>query len=255
MNNELDLIVLKTLITNKKHSVEFANENDAKIFAPEVWNFANLIVSYVKNYKDLPTLKVIIEKLGKGKNEKLIENIKKVWNQLDNISCDEKEYKHELEKIKKRFSEDQIISMKGKLDILEPGKIDVSKTLLDIQKTIKTINTVNSAKAYDSKSVKEYLPNFVEKFKLKKLDPNFDAGLKTHYSFFDDATNGVRPADFILIAGESGFGKSLLLNNIAVQVWMQNNTVNMVSNFSEGKDIIYFSLEMPYEDCFNRFLS
>ena len=29
----------------------------------------------------------------------------------------------------------------------------------------------------------------------------------------------------------------------------------MREHFSPGKNIVYFSLEMPYEDCFNRFLS
>ena len=44
--NELDLTVLKSIITNKKHGLDFASEHDPKIFSSEVWNFANVVVGY-----------------------------------------------------------------------------------------------------------------------------------------------------------------------------------------------------------------
>lgn len=65
---------------------------------------------------------------------------------------------------------------------------------------------------------------------------------------------GIKPSDFLLISGETGFGKSLFLNNIAVQIWLQKNDPFGVADLP-GKNIIYFSLEMPYEDCFNRLIS
>lgn len=251
----LDFVILKTLITNKKHALDFSNECDAKLFSPEVWNFANLVVGYVKTYKELPTLRVIIEKLGKGNNDKLIENTKKIWNQLDIIQYDDKEYKHDLDKLKKRFAEKQIVNLKEKLNSIESEPINIDKALAEIRKSVQNIVEIETHKTYDVKNVKDYLSIFVDKFKAQRENTNFDIGLKTGYSFFDFATNGIKPADLVLIAGESGFGKSLFLNNIAVQVWTQSNYVNNLENFSTGKNIIYFSLEMPYEDCFNRFLS
>ncbi|NDB86834.1 MAG: ATP-binding cassette domain-containing protein, partial [Alphaproteobacteria bacterium] len=68
------------------------------------------------------------------------------------------------------------------------------------------------------------------------------------------ATNGIKPSDFVLVCGESGHGKSTLLANMAANIWKQNNTVNSTT-FTPGKNIIYFSLEMPYENCFNRLIS
>ena len=110
--NELDLIVLKNIITNKKNGLEFAGENDSKLFSPEVWNFANQVINHIKTYKELPTLRVLTERLLKNKNEKLAEAVKNVWIELDKIQIDEKEYKHDLEKIKKRFAEKQLMSMR-----------------------------------------------------------------------------------------------------------------------------------------------
>jgi len=266
--NQLDLVVLKNIISNKKYGLDFANENDPKIFAPEVWNFANTVVSYIRVYKELPTLRVITEKLNKGNNTKLVESIKNIWLELEKLEVNDKEYHHDLEKLKKRFAEKQLISVREALSNLQPGNIDVDKSVSELQKTIQNIKNLQSKQAFESKSIKEYLPIFVNRFNAKKNNPEADTGLMTKYSFIDYATNGLKPADFVIIAGESGFGKSLFLNNIAMQVWLQDNQKLFknqnnweelksldISQLTGGKDIIYFSLEMPYEDCFNRLLS
>lgn len=254
--SELDLVILKSIIINKKNALEFAGECDTKLFSTDVWYFANLIVGYVRTYKDVPTLRIVTERLSvKNGNEKLLENIKKIWDHLDKLPYNEKEYKHDLEKLKRRFAEKQISILKESLAKCEPGSMDLSKTIGELQKAVQTIKGLNQIKSFERKTLKEALPSFVEKFNAKRLNPNIDAGIKTGYSFFDYATNGVKAADFIIIAGESGFGKSLFLNNIAMQTWLQENNINDLNNFKPGKSIIYFSLEMPYEDCFNRLLS
>lgn len=94
MNNELDLIILKVISTNKKYGIDFANEFDVtkqQFFSPEVWNFANLLVGYLRTYKEVPTLRVFTERLSKGSNEKLLENVKSIWAQLEKIQYDDKE--------------------------------------------------------------------------------------------------------------------------------------------------------------------
>ena len=257
MSNDLDLNILKTLITNKKHALDFVHECDPKLFSTEVWNFANLVFGYIRTYKDIPTLRVITERLAKGKNEALSIHVQKVWDQIDKITYNDHEYKHDLEKLKKRFAEKQISAMKDSLSKLDPGNVDIPKVILEMQKTVQTVKSLSQTKAYESVDIKDYLPTFVDKFNAKKENPNLDRGLQTKYSFFDFATNGVKPSDFVVIAGETGFGKSLFLNNIAVQVWLQDNKIlnKEPMPLTEGKDIVYFSLEMPYEDCFNRLLS
>lgn len=255
MSNELDLVILKHIVSNKKRALEFVSECDTKIFSPECWNFANIICSYIRTIKEIPTLRVMEDKYSKDKDKKLLEAIKKIWIQLDGIAVDDREYKHDLDRIKTRFSEGKISEVQEMLSRQEAGKMDISKALSDMQKTIQTIRGVDESKNHERRTLRNAIPLFQEKFNAKRTNPNLDVGLKTGYSFFDFATNGVKPADFILIAGESGFGKSLLLMNFAVQIWMQQNTVDNLSSFKDGKNIVYFSLEMPYDDCFGRLLS
>lgn len=248
---DLDLSILKSLITNKTNALNFAEEFDAKLFSPETWNFANAIISYLKVYKEIPTLRVIIER--NISNTKLTENITKIWSQLDSISYDDKEYKHDLSNLKKRFAEKQINSLKESLNKQEFSSIDINKTLIEFQKTIQSISSLEKSKNSLNIDVKDYLSTFVDNFNAKRNNPDFNRGIMTGYSAFDYATNGIKPSDMIIIAGETGFGKSLFLNNIAVQIWMQKN--NLISFEKEGKNIIYFSLEMPYEECFDRLIA
>ena len=255
MSNELDLTILKTLITNKKYALDFVNECDPKLFSSEMWNFANLVVSYIRTYKELPTLRVMEEKLTRGNNDALVAHVRKTWAQLDKINARDAEYSFELENLKKRYAEKQVASLRENLVKHEAGTMDITKAIGEMQKAMQSIKSINEVKAYERKSAKAAVNSFKEKFNAKRANPKLDAGLMTGYSFFDEATNGIRAADFILIAGESGFGKSLLLQNMAVQIWMQKNTIDMCSNFTEGKNIVYFSLEMPYDDCFTRLLS
>jgi len=254
MNDSLDLVILKTLVTNKKHALDFANECDPKLFAPEIWNFANLTVGYIKTYKELPTQRVMVEKLAKGNNAKLIETVKSVWEQLDKVEYNDQEYKHDLERIKKRYAEKQIVDIKDKLVDFKPGAMDITKAVAEMQKTVQTIKSLSQVRAYERKTLKEAVPIFREEYNAKNEDPNFDKGIRTGYSYLDNVTDGLRPGELLLIGGESGAGKSMLLMNMALQIWLQDNTIDMVDNFSPGNNVLYFSLEMPFKPCLNRVL-
>ena len=49
---------------------------------------------------------------------------------------------------------------------------------------------------------------------------------------------------------------SMILNNVAKQIWLQENALDTPPDkLVRGYNILYFSLEMPYQDCFIRFLA
>lgn len=255
MSSNLDLVVLKTLLNNKKYALDFASDGDTKLFATEVWNFANLAIGYIRTYKELPTLRVLTEKLSKGNNANMIDHVKKIWSQIEATEVNDKEYKHDLEKLKKRFAEKQLLVLKENFSKLEPGSIDISKAVGDIQKTAQSIKSLSQVKAYERKTLKEAVISFREEYNAKMEDPDFDRGIKTYYSYFDNVTDGLRAGELVLIGAESGAGKSMLLMNMAIQIWMQENTLDMTSDFKPGHSILYFSLEMPFKPCLNRVLS
>ena len=96
----------------------------------------------------------------------------------------------------------------------------------------------------------EFKQNYNDKFHNKELK----RGVLTGYSYLDYIKNGFNPSELILIAAESGGGKSLLLNNLAIQMWMQKNSLHSKS-YTRGYNVLYFGLEMCYSDCARRTLA
>ena len=66
------------------------------------------------------------------------------------------------------------------------------------------------------------------------------------------ATGGLKDSELLLIGGESGGGKSMLLMNMSIQIWLQDNDPFKITNYKQGYNIVYFTLEMPIKPCFNR---
>ena len=42
--NDLDLSILKTILTNRKYALEFAHDCNEKLFDSNVWRFAKLVI-------------------------------------------------------------------------------------------------------------------------------------------------------------------------------------------------------------------
>jgi replicative DNA helicase len=212
------------------------------------------VVGYIRTHKELPTIRVINERLSKGNNEHLLKKINTVWDEIQKVQADDREYRHDLEKIKKRFAEKKIAETSSLLAKMEPGSMDVNKAVVELQKTVQSIKSLHQVRTFERRTLKDDVPFFRDEYNAKLEDPNFDAGIKTGYSYLDHVTDGLRPGELLLIGGESGGGKSMLLMNMALQIWLQGNNVDMEDNFGPGNNVMYFSLEMPFKPCRNRVL-
>lgn len=250
-----DLAILKTICSDKKSALEFLSAGDPKYFSPELLKFSKAVYDYIKSYKEIPTLKTLTEK-HVGKNEDLIKYISKCWKLQEDFVFDKKEFKYELEKLKKKYADLEILKLKEKINNLDADNIDLNKVTSEINKTSSTIKQLNSDQKTEVKSIKEYCNTFKKQFQEKRKDENFESGIQTGYSFFDAATGGLKGSDLVIVAAESGFGKSTLLANFGAQIWLQqNNIYTPKDQFKDGKNIIYVSIEMPYEQMFARLLS
>jgi hypothetical protein len=252
--NELDLSILKTILTNRKHSLEFVHECNEKLFSPDLWRFAKTIIDYIRIYKDVPTKRVIFERVQSLKNETFLEHVNAIFSKLETFTYDDREYAHDLEKLKSRFSEKLILNLKDNL-VNTSGSIDIKKSVNEIQAVLSHIQNINKPKAYEQKTLKDSMDDFKNRYIAKLKDPNFGIGLTTGYSFFDFTTGGLRPGEMLLVGADTGGGKSMLLMNMAINMWLQGNTMDMTKDFKEGCDILYFSLEMPHDDCLERVLA
>jgi len=249
---DLDLSMLKILISDKKCAIDYVGNFDTRLFSPEYWNFAELVYNYIKLYKNSPTLNTLEDKCGE--NEKLKTYVTSLWNKISTIDVKDNEYGFILDKLKTRYAIKELEVAQEKLSKLQTSKVDVSSMTKSIQKVLNNINSLSSKKIYEKHSLKEAIPLFKEEYNAKLKDPNFDSGIKTGYKFMDYATDGFRPGELVLIGGESSAGKSMLLMNLAIQMWLQKNKVEKQETYSQGYNVLYFSLEMPFKPCLNRIL-
>jgi replicative DNA helicase len=251
--NELDLSILKVLFTNKKYALEFASQCNEKLFDPGMLRFAKVVIDHIKSFKDTPTRRIISEKIKLSKNEAFIEHAEKILNAIDALQYDDREFKHDVEKIKTRFSERLIANLKDNLNTSQTH--DIKKSLADLQSVITNIKGINEVKAYTHKDLKEAVPDFKERYMAKKRNPEISHGIMTGFTFLDFIVGGIPTGTLSLICGHSGAGKSTVLMNMAINMWLNGNSIYSRKDFKEGHDIVFYSLEMPFDLCQERVLS
>lgn len=260
--NELELRILKAIISNSVFGLEFSYKYGPELFLNELTSFfAKTIVDYMKSYRSLPTRRTISE--WHGNNPAICERINTVWQAVETLNYDTNEYAFDLEKLKKRYEANEL--NKIKIALVKYAKsneelADDPSTLNELVKatgrTVQQINIVRQGRSYTQKTVKEHISDFEESYNAQAKNGDSIDLIKTHYSGIDHATDGIAPAELIVIAGESNAGKSMLLNNMAIQMWMQDNTIYTPKHeMRRGYNVLYFSLEMPYEDCFARYMA
>lgn len=246
---EQDLRILKTILNDPLIGVEFAGAFDESVFVGSVRNFAKSALSYIKAYRSLPTKRVMLEHVGNDQDR--IEEINAIYEALSSVTVSSQEYKYDLEKLKSRYAFQKIEALKGMLET--PTVTDFQKYFRNLRAQIDEAERVQLGKkqAYTQRTLKDFIPEFRTHYNNKFHNKDLGRGILTQYSFLDYVKNGMSPGEMLIIGGETGAGKSMLLNNLAIQMWMQKNTVAS-TEFMKGYNVLYFSLEMPYEACFRR---
>ncbi len=250
---DLDKCILKTLVSNKRCAIEFVAECDEKVFEPFLWKFAKTIIEYIKVYKEVPTRRVIIDRAKADKNI-IIDYVNKIWDDLDNFDYDFKEFKFDVERIKERFAKKIILELKQHL-VTSEDSLDVKKSARQIELAKGSIKSLYQQKTFKQDTLKESINDFRQRYKAKTENPAFGQGVLTGYTGLDFVLNGIRKSEMLLIAADSGGGKSMMLMNMAIQMYMQQNSIDNITNFKPGCNVVYFSLEMPFEDCQERMFS
>lgn len=246
---KLDLDVLKTIISNRKYGMEFAQDANEKLLHPDLWRFTKLVINYLKIYKEIPTKRALLEKTGK--NESFASYVEKIYNKIETIKYDEKEFNLDLERLKKRYQENTIARLKSILD----KDTDFNKNLASIQSALISIKEVDTQKVYAQNTLREGIDNFVDRFKARRENPDLAKGMYTGFTALDFITNGLKSPSYVLCCGSSGAGKSTLLLSAAVNMFMQNNSIDNDKFHGDGNSVIYYSLEIPYEECYDKLIS
>lgn len=243
-----DLRIFKAITSNQRLALDFATNHNSNLFLGSAKPVAEAMIGYVKRYKETPTRRVLLDK-----HPSLSDHINDVFDSLPDVDFNPQEYKYDLEKLTQRYKDVTISSLTDELRFNPSADSDqVIREMERITKEIRQISTP-AKQAYTQKGIHDFLDEFSQEYITKIDNPDLGLGIRTGYSFLDYVTNGIAPAEMMIIGAETGAGKSMFLNNMAVQMWMQGNTIGtQPENFAKGCNVLYFSLEMPFRACFRR---
>jgi replicative DNA helicase len=253
---ELDLKILKSLINDKVSSLTFTSRYDHTLFDSDVQRFSKLVLDYVKHFRSPPTKRTLLDQ--HGSNPELATIIEDSWAEIDGLEYDVREYPYDLAQLKKRFQLQAVEDIRAQAATEDPDSPENPEEYFNkLSLAINRITSVELERTYTQKPVGDYIQEFSESYEARKQNPEESVDIMTGYSMIDAVTGGLSPGELIMAGGDSNSGKSMILNNMAKQIWMQGNTIesSVSTSMVKGYNVLYFSLEMPYEDCFIRFLA
>ncbi|NJO18638.1 MAG: AAA family ATPase [Thioploca sp.] len=251
---DLDLKVLRGITEDKVTAIQFAHTYDASLFSDQYRKFSRSVLEYTKNFRTPPTINTLSDYYSKDPG--FVSTIQTTFEKINQIDFDKKEFNYYISKLKKRYQvkvQKEISAEAADVDDDTPESF-FKKLALKMQ----DVARLDLSRGYLQQTIGDYVDEFQERFKNRMEQPELLPLIKSHYSGIDELYRGLSPGELIIIGGESNSGKSMLLTNIAVQIWMQNNTIDMAKDinpkFHKGFNICYFSLEMSYDECFQRLL-
>lgn len=252
-HEELDLKILKGILDDKVNALTYAHRYGPELFDEDSSFFGGLVLSYIKHFRAPPTRRTLKERhSGNDEIQRIIDN---TWDEVEGLDYNVKEFSFDLEELKNRFRHRAVEKIREQAATDDPDnpenpELYFNKLAMEISKA----TSLDLERTHTQKPVGDYIEEFKDSYQAQIDNPEHSLEIKTGYSMIDSVAGGISPGELIMIGGETNSGKSMLLNNMAKQIWMQDNTLEN-PDAGRGYNILYFSLEMPYKDCFIRFLA
>lgn len=251
---DLDTKILAYALGEKRLLLNVQATVTPDYFQSAYQTFYKLLVRCFEKFKEVPTLRVMEEQAGTVWNEQLAG----VYAAAISTSVEPKELPSDLEKMKVRYNA-QLVLKAGKEIFQENWNGKDFKNLEDANKALKAtvtaIDSIYGGKAFREGSLADTAVDTWNRYRRIKENPELAKGVHLGLREFDRITNGLQRAELMLIGGEPGSGKSALAMNAAVNAWLGGNKVpatpgEIVADLitsDTGKNVLYFTLEMPYE--------
>jgi len=205
-----------------------------------------------ERYKEVPTERVLMKTAGQEAWEGGLSDL---YRQAMEVGIDHREYPSDLEDLKRRHNE-QILRRAGeavyKNNFNGRGFNDLSEANKVLKDAMASIDQLYAKEVFKEGALDETAPDAWRDYQRIKANPEDASGIHLGFSEIDRITNGLRPAELMLIGGESGTGKSAFTMNMCINAWLGDNKPpttldEEIGDFSKGRSIVYFTIEMPFE--------
>lgn len=258
--NDINAVKVLSIALKDKTSFDLLNSKfDPKSFPKAYREFAEILYELSKKRtiitKDV--LKSCIE--SKRLSPESSISIEKAFNDCVEMTSESGEFNFYFEELRKQRAErilrdtisgldedENPIKVKGKPLESIPDLIRKKEPYLAAQNLKKAIIEIDQLTQTDPiirANMHDRWQDKIREYDERKVDKSKAIGILTGFGPIDDMTRGIHPGELFLFAGRPGCGKSIILVNIARKM------------FIDGKSILLFSLEMPYGQYEDRFVS
>ena len=232
------------------------NKEDLLMIFSKNYDF-NLIDFTVKGFSPIRATCICIREFYRAYSTLI--TIEQVESYVTSVCLKQEQAKPILEYFKQAFDYNPTSNFDFILDNIkkEYGLYTIRNTLLDsttsldAQDLMKTVDTLqkglNKINLLDNTEVVEgdlalSLDAFYDKYK-RVQQGEITVGLPTGFPTFDKNTGGLKAGELDIVIAGSNEGKSVFLINVAKHLYLK------------GKNILYFSIELPKDQIIRRFIS
>lgn len=228
-NKNIEILILKCLFENDLYARKFIETLKPEIFSTQFKNIVTSIQAYYKKYHKIASIDVLIKavlpKYLKGDEEKINDSIKEL-DDIRAVNIDYKEIEDFINEETKKYIKTQRImqAMVKAIELVgDPSKQDQIISLLDDAYKV----------TFDDSFGIEYFEDLEQRLeRSKEVSKPIPSGLKT---FDDQIGGGYRRDSLVIFAAAANTGKTLFLNDAAVNMMLK------------GYNVLYLSLELSQD--------
>jgi replicative DNA helicase len=212
---------------------------------PNTCDLYELIIRFYNKYSDIISDERI-ESWFSSRNvsEDVLVNYKILTAEVKTmIITSEGEFEAIIDELREYKDRKELWDMSGYIQQFNPIHCtsDQLKSMKeDIKKKVAII-TSEQAETKNEGTIKDSVKSRRDKYQQIKTNPELIKTIPTGFKTIDTKEGGFRPGELVYVIGRKGDGKSVLLLNLAHNVW------------SQGANVILFSLEISKEDYERRF--
>jgi len=217
------------------------------VFFPKYKPVIDVLHSYYSRHKTSPSYDILKTLLDKeGEDPDLAEYIL-------NQKCEANEIGFFVDGIKERYNKYLIERLMSKASDIEEEGEPVTGFNEELKKALSKTERLYKKNVFSEGDITDSIQDRVNQYRYTAENPDQIMGFLSGYRDLDDYTWGVKNSEMLVIGGASSSGKSMLMLNMAVNAWLGSNKPwKGVTNFDDGKNILFVSLEMSKAQLENR---
>ena len=250
----LDERILGYLFSDKSLTLKVINSVHKDYLNSAYQPLMEIAKQCVKKYNETPTKRMLQNhELWSDSLDTLYQAAQSFKESKEFNSAD---FSLDYDELKNRYNKNVLLKMGSevfKVNWDGENFKDLAEANKTLKKAVGVIDTIYTNEVFREGSLSKTTEDARERYKQIKENPDLAKGIHVGIRELDRITNGLQPAELVLIGGESSAGKSALAMNMAINAWKGSNPFPDADGFdinnlkADGANVMYFTIEMPWD--------